>query len=405
MMKGEWFIRFGGRHKGSLSSAQVMDLWKRGEIKPSHMFWKKGMAHWQRFDSLEEFKSLFPSQKSSPEPYPARPKRARDESLEPKSVVKKNRDIQSFFLFAPFLIFLLGGVVFWLSSNNKIMKPDGLSQEEFLRMKKVAEVSTKKGVVFQFSFDSSVNRLWVSSNLVSQDDFFIRLNAIGGKVLAIDPIECTGEGRFYDHFAQLDYFDFTKGSQFYPGFYRIYLSYEFKGKTRSFSDVIYLGKGDQESFSQELALYRQSLKKSFQSHSSDLVQSYSTLDSLLTETETLLNDRITSLRNGLNVADFKREYTDRIGPMLTKFTSDNFFQPSRIPAGLNQLRRQFDILFDLSKSLAGLSAEISQTIEGKKKMSPAQISKLQNFYRSKFKTLKDNVHLQQERVKSLELSP
>ena len=397
VMRGEWFIRLGDCHKGPFNSDQIMDLWQRGEIGLSQMFWKKGMVHWQRFDSIEELQGLFPPRKVLMTP-------VREQESPREVALKKDRGEQSFFLVGFFILALFGGIAFW-KLNGRIIKPDGLAQEEFLYLKEVVGTPVEKEVIFRFSFDPGVNRLWLSSNLTSKDDFFVKLNSIQGKVLTMVPIECIGEGRFYQHFAQLDYFDFTKGSQFYPGFYRIYLSYSFKGKNRSFSDVIYLGAGDQVEFSKKLAIYRESLEKAFQGHSSELIQSYATLASLLTKTEALLYNRLKGLKSGVKTANFEREYAMHIGPMLTKFTSDQFFQPSRIPAGLNQLRRQFDIIFDLSQSLSGLSAEIIQEVRGKKNISASKKSRLQEFYGSKFKALKHNMHLQQERIKSLKLFP
>ena len=89
------------------------------------------------------------------------------------------------------------------------------------------------------------------------------------------------------HFARIDHFSFDRGSQIYPGFYRVYLSYRLGKRERGHSDVIYLGEGNEEEFAGQLKTYRESIDESFKNYSSELGERYATLGILLDKTESL----------------------------------------------------------------------------------------------------------------------
>lgn len=284
--------------------------------------------------------------------------------------------------------------------NERVVRPVELAEREFQQLKEVLEVPIEQRVGFRFAFDPQVNRLWIASNLDHRAKLSVKLQALSGQVLSLGEIECRGKGKLQRHFANVDHFTFSKGSQLYPGLYKVYLSYGHLGQ--SFSDVIYLGPGNEQDFAQKLKVYKESVSKTFANYSSELVERYSTLSSLLNETEFLFKQRLGKISEGQEIVQFADDYASRIGPLLTEFTADNFSRPGNMPLDLSPMQRQFDILFDLSKSLANLSVEIVDTISSKGKIPDNYREKIQNFFLQKFETLKGNVQLHEKRIQSLE---
>ena len=408
-----WFISFHGCQKGPFSQEEIMDLWGRGEIGPQQMFWRRGMVHWQRFDSIEELEDLFPPALPSLDRVTSVPRE--DETSQeacsstPKEVLspvtsKKEEGTQvslrRVVYACIFLLLIAGGRELW-RINSQPMKPPGLSQAEFQHLKEVVETPAAREVEFRFSFDPSVNRLWISSNLRSSQDIFIRLKALKGRVLSTGEVECKGKGKLKKYFAVVDQLSFTRGSQLYPGFYQIYLSYIYGGREKNFSDVLYLGEGSEREFARKLETYRELVKKTFVGHSSELAQRYSTLSSLVSKTESLFKEELGKIRRGRDITSFQQDYSSKVGQFLTSFTVDNFSRPEGVPMDLGLLQRQFDVLFHLSKSLAGLSSEIVQTISREGRVTADHRTRLKELFLQKFQTLRTNVQVHKKKSRAL----
>ena len=102
-------------------------------------------------------------------------------------------------------------------------------------------------------------------------------------------------------------------------------------------------------------------------------------------------------------AFFEKNYISEIGPLLSEFTSDNFLRPGKVPLNFGSVQTQFNILFDLSKSLAGLSEEILSSFKGG--VSITQRNHLEDRFLKKFQTLKGNVLLHEKQARSLKPPP
>ncbi|MCY4644913.1 MAG: hypothetical protein OXB88_09875 [Bacteriovoracales bacterium] len=310
-------------------------------------------------------------------------------------------------IFFSILVFLLvlGGRELW-KINNQIVRPKEMPESKFLVLRKTAEIPLQDKIEFQFAFDPRFNRLWVSSNLNQKVDILLKLEALKGKVLSLEPIEFQGAGQIKRHFARFDHFSFTRGSQIYSGFYRVHLSYRMGKQERGHSDVIYLGEGGEEAFAKKLKIYKESVHKAFENYSFELSERYATLGSLLRKTETLFKKRlkIKGGKSGKWGGDFfEKNYSKEIGPLLTQFASDNFLNVGKVPFNFGAVQTQFNILFDLSKSLAGLSEEILRTFRGG--VSRVRKNDLKGPFLKKFHTLKENVLLHEKRAKSLKPPP
>ena len=395
-MKKEWFIQFENYHKGPFNQDEIMSLWYCKKITLKHLFWKQGMAHWQSFESIEDLRPLFPPKNlpktkvldaPNPKAPPARPQ---------SSWMEKS----CFFAFIGVVI--SAGAILW-QMGQKVPNPEGLNSQTFQQLKKALEIPLEEQVVFHFSFDSQFNRLWISSNLDQRAEVRLNFQALSGKVLSLSPIEFQGKGKIRRHFANIEQFVFKKGSQIYPGFYKIDLSYHYGRQEKSFSNVIYLGPGSESEFAENLKTYKKHVGKAFKNYSFELTERYATLASLLEKTETLFKERFPKVRRGQEIKHFERSYATLIGPLLTRFTLDNFLQPQKVPIDLGHMKNQFNILSDLSKSLVSLPQNIIKTVGSQGKIPTGYRKKLQDLFLKKFQTLKNNIHFHKKRVQSLKL--
>lgn len=70
-MAAQWHYSKGGERHGPVSSEQLKQLAASGQIQPTDLVWRDGMAEWQKASAV---KGLFPSQTSSPAEPPPIPK-------------------------------------------------------------------------------------------------------------------------------------------------------------------------------------------------------------------------------------------------------------------------------------------------------------------------------------------
>ena len=399
-VKKEWFILFSHRPKGPYDRGQIMQLWGAGTIGPEQLMWRNGMAHWLAFKDCEGLSELFPPEiprgqttalPPSPPPQLSRPEL-------PASSAGSRRSRSSV---AALLALIVAVGAWWILGDPEVTRPNGLPNTHFPQLAQVLEVSPEEKADFRFAFDSQANRLWIASNLQQTVPVLVQLQAIPGQVLHRDPIQCQAVGVIREHFLPIERFTFTRGSQLYPGRYQMTLSYIREGREYEISREIYLGPENEQEFAQKLETYQDSVNTIFTGLSSELQQRYSTLASLLAKTESLFEQRLRRMNRGGQVARFQRDYTASIGPFLTEFATDNFMRPNKIPTGWIGMKRQFTALFDLSRSLAGLSAEIVQTIGPKKQITMGKRRELQDLFSQKFHHLKSRLQFQERRAQTL----
>ena len=67
MAGDEWYYSKGGERLGPVTTAQLKELAAKGELAPSDLIWKEGMADWI---GASKTQNLFPSRTSIPPPLP-----------------------------------------------------------------------------------------------------------------------------------------------------------------------------------------------------------------------------------------------------------------------------------------------------------------------------------------------
>ena len=418
-MEKEWFIQLSGYHKGPFSQDQIMELWQGGKLSPRDMLWRRGMGHWQRFDQVEGLGELFPPvdipQAKRPEQHsdwrgtaamPAQEKGVVEFAPSPVSAelplepAGKEKKGQSWHLVVMACLAVVG-VGLWQMASD-LPRPLGLELKEFMQLKRVLEISPRQQIGFRFAFDHRVNRLWVACNLGREVMISVKLEALAGKVLSLSPVEFSGQSKLRRHFAQIDRFVFKQGSQIHPGFYKMYLSYAHRGRDQSFSNVIYLGPGSKQQFAQTLETYQQKMTQLFAKYSSDLLQRYTTLSSLLVETRALLEQHLLSLARGEKVLHFKRDYDLRVAPLLGQLTTAPI-RPGAVLVELNQLKKHFISLSELAKALSTLAGKMLQSMPQKERLPQREYRQLRALFMAKLQALQNNIRLGERQVHSSKL--
>lgn len=424
----KYFVEIGSIQKGPFTKGKIFKLWAQGEINFHTLIWKKGNENWVELKDFQDFskdlpprflpdnslKPLYPRKSLPPIPnvedfddlWTEDEGEEIDLSSESITLIEKKQSktkysfFKKIFYSAAFGLTAIGLMYVWISSQLQV--PEGMSKGHFALLSEVIKTNPYKKVAFKSIYDPEKATLWLASNIDSQS-MKVQLSALSEKTLSLTAIKAESNANLIGHFAKLDRFTFTEGTQFYPGFYQLMVEYRFEKTEQVFRDIVYIGESglSETEFSSSLATYNSTVESIIKNYKTELTLNYDTLATVLGTLEEDFMKSTLRIDQGRKILAFQKSYIEKAGPFLTQFTLKNLARPEKFKIDLSKIASEFRDVYKISKSIAGLSSEIIEEFRSLGKITKSKRRFLRAKYLKKFSNLQTQVQRKQEFINEL----
>ncbi len=442
-MSRDWFVFHKDHHQGPFLKKELIDMLHQGNLSMESLVWKIGTDGWKPFKEYSELGPVefdsdgpppfipasektknrdgtgliipSPFEKKELDSYQSRIAQIEEEShgnlLDKHKIETLNPKIKMIIGVITVFLLISTVVTLFILSKESIALPE-INQLDRNRLEDIIDEGTFDKVKMEFALSLEGDEIVAATNRSNDADLYLTLNSLYGKILSEEQIDITTEGRLRNNYAKFSVLKFDSGSKLIPGYYmaKVYGKssrlidkfYSFireiplvkeknifgeSSSNFAYRGVILLTNSNVAKFKKSLELFNQNLLDKKTKLVKNMIESYSTLNSILEKLDFLYSELMGKIKKGEEIKEMELIYFNELGPVLEGIILQNY--DSNVLAMKNGQLNAFEhkALLEYGKQIGTLSSELLSETKGKKKITVSLREELLNKYKSQIEFL------------------